>query len=174
MGHRPSPANPCYGTHQLLDLVRTLYDSVTAADIPLSAELVAGYINGRYAWSAQDWMRWPAAREVQISTDAWKQVGLVLDVENGDARPEQANGWIIGATASSGYVPTIYGKAQSLQEVRRLVSEGGLTCDYWLADWTGSFHLPEGYALCQYAAPGHGSPGHYDLSAVADWWPKVA
>lgn len=149
-----------------------MYDSTTPGVIPATVELVAGYINGEYAWSAGDWARFPPARCVQISTDAWKQVGLVLDVERGDATPEQANGWVIGAARSSGWVPTLYGTKATLDRCRALVDEAHLEADYWLADWTGESHLPAGYRVCQYAAPGHGSPGHYDLSLVADDWPR--
>lgn len=152
--------------------MRTMFDSTNARDIPVNAALVAGYANGRYAWSPADWKRWVAQSHVVISVDAWYHAALVLDVEFGDARPEQVNGWIIGAEKATGWTPTLYGTKSTLDRCKVLVAQGKLEADYWLAEWTRVPHLPAGYAACQYAAPGHGSPGHFDMSVVADWWPR--
>src|SRR5712692_6733146 len=35
----------------------TMFDSVTAGNIPANAAAVGGYINGRYKWSMADWQR---------------------------------------------------------------------------------------------------------------------
>lgn len=152
--------------------MRTMFDSTTPRAIPSNAVLVAGYANGRYAWSPLDWKRWPAAAHVVISVNAWYASALVLDVENGDATPEQANGWIIAAERVTGWTPTLYGTKETLDRCKVFVAQANLACDYWLAEWTGIPHLPSGFAACQYAAPGHGSPGHFDMSVAADWWPR--
>lgn len=152
--------------------MRTMFDSTTARDIPINVALAAGYANGRFAWSATDWKRFPPSSHVVISVNAWYHSAIVLDVETGDATPEQVNGWIIGAEKATGWTPTLYGTKSTLDRCKLLVAKGKLTCDYWLAEWSGVAHLPAGFAACQYAAPGHGSPGHFDMSVVADWWPR--
>jgi hypothetical protein len=149
-----------------------MFDSTSARDIPVNAQLVAGYGNGRYLWAPSDWHRFPPATHVVISVNAWYPHAIVLDVEGGDATPEQANGWIIASQATTGWVPTLYGTRATLDRCRRLANIGHLDCDFWLAEWTGIPHLPPGFAACQYAAPGHGSPGHFDMSVVADNWPR--
>lgn len=152
--------------------MRTMFDSDQPEAIPSTAQLVAGYVTGTGAWSPMQWARWPPARHVAISRNAWYHYAIVLDVENGAAKVEQANGWIIGAGPASGWVPTIYGSRSTLDRCKLLVAQGKLDCDYWLADPDGIPHLPAGYAACQYAWPGRGSPGHFDMSVVADWWPR--
>lgn len=151
--------------------MRTMYDSVTPADIPTGAELVAGYINGRYRWSPPEWARWAAAKCVYITVTAAYDVALVLDVEAGNAVPTDAPSWVQRAGPATGWVPTLYGTRATLEQCSRLMPKS-VRYSTWLADWTGHEHLPAGYDLCQWAAPGYGSPGHYDLSAVADDWPR--
>jgi hypothetical protein len=149
-----------------------MYDSVTAADIPPEAVMVGGYVNGAYAWSEADWARFPDAVHVTFSTDALDTDALVLDVEFGDARPAQAPGWVRAAQVVTGCVPTLYGSAATVAACNRLIRAARLVCDFGLADWTGHAHLPPGFAFCQYASPTQGSGGHFDVSMVADDWPR--
>jgi hypothetical protein len=149
-----------------------MYDSTTAADIPPEAELVAGYINGRYAWKASDWTRFPTAKKAYITVTASEYMAIILDVERYDATPEQAPGWVRESGRLTGWVPTIYGSRYTLALVRPLMIASGLDCDYWMADPTGFAHLPLGCSLCQYSWPGRGSAGHYDVSLVVDSWPR--
>src|SRR5947209_2784972 len=148
--------------------MRTMYDSVTAADIPSDAKVVAGYINGRYAWSEADWARFPSAQQVRITITAATNDGDVLDVEQGDATPDEAPGWIRARQAAGLAVPTIYCSRSVLPTVRAVCD--GLRYDVWTADYTGVPHLGDGSAATQYADPAFGSGGHYDVSLCADWW----
>jgi hypothetical protein len=150
-----------------------MFDSVSATEIPREAALVAGYGDGAYKWTPQDWALFPPARCVVIATTAGFFTAIVLDVEAGDATPEQAPLWIVGAKRATGWVPTLYGTKATLDRCRLIVANAGLDCDFWLADWTGIPHLAAGYAACQYAAPGHGAGGHFDQSVVAAWWPRT-
>jgi hypothetical protein len=152
--------------------MRTMFDSTTPWDIPADAQLVMGYVNGQYAWRAQDWRRFPVMRRVALSVSAFYFHAIVLDVEGQDASPDQANGWVIGAARASGWVPTLYGSEATLDRCKVLIAEARLDCDYALADPDGIPHLPAGYGVCQYAWPDRGSPGHFDMSVVADWWPR--
>jgi hypothetical protein len=148
------------------------YDSTSAADIPVDAPRAAGYVNGAFRWTPDDWGRFPAAARVTISIDAFDPVGDVLDVEQGDAKPEEANGWVAARQARGLWRPTIYGSASTLALVRPLMARGGLECDWWLADPTGVLHLPDGAMACQAQWPGKGSAGHYDVSLCDDRWPR--
>ena len=43
--------------------MRIMYDAVTAANIPVDAQIVAGYVGGNsYTWSPADWARFPRAQ----------------------------------------------------------------------------------------------------------------
>lgn len=151
--------------------MRTMYDSVTAHDIPTSAHMVAGYVDGRYKWSAADWSRFPHAMKVKIAVSASTNNGNVLDCESGDATPAQCPGWIKMRQKAGLARPTIYCNHSTMAAVQHACS--GLHYALWIAEWNGHAHSISGAAAVQYADPGHGSGGHYDLSAVYDdsWHP---
>ncbi|MFI5782271.1 hypothetical protein [Nocardia sp. NPDC051570] len=151
-------------------MTRTMYDSTSAKDIPADAAMVAGYIDGRFKWSQSDWARFPKAIKVHIAVDPHADAGEVLDVEQGDSRPDQAPGWIRMRQAAGVKRPTIYCNRSTWPAVQAACK--GLTYASWVAEWTGHAHEIEGAVACQWADPGHGSPGHYDLSLVVDdSWP---
>lgn len=152
-----------------------MYDSVTAEHIPANAAMVAGYVDGRYRWSAADWARFPGAVKVRVAVFASTNDGDVLDVEPGDATPDQAPGWVLRRLAAGHPRPTIYTLASWASEVRRRLAGAGLRRDQyalWIAHYTGNPAQREGDAeAVQYADP-PGSGGHFDLSTVYDpAWP---
>jgi hypothetical protein len=83
----------------------TMYDAWSAAALPADAQIVAGYLRG----GDYDAMvaRFPHARHVGISTSA-EVAGDVLDIENGDAVPYQAPGWVQWRIDHGVYRPALY------------------------------------------------------------------
>jgi hypothetical protein len=77
-----------------ISAIRIMWDSTTPLAIPLNAQLVAGYVDGRYAWPRSAWARWPADRTVTIAVDIGTTSADVLDVEAGAADPAQARVWV--------------------------------------------------------------------------------
>lgn len=151
--------------------MRTMYDSVTASDIPTNATMVAGYIDGAHKWSNSDWQRFPHATKVRIATNASTNDGHVLDVEPGAAKLSEAPGWVKKRQAAGIKRPTIYVQKSRLDDVKKALE--GLKYALWVADWTGAPHKITGAAAVQYASPSSGAGGHYDLSAVYDdQWPR--
>lgn len=153
--------------------MRTMYDSVSPGAIPVTAQLVAGYVDGRYAWSAADWARFPNSTHVRIAVFPSTNDGVVLDVEPGDATPVQAPGWVQMRRAA-GVDPTVYCSLTDWPAVRRAFAAAGVPePHYWIAAYPGNgTALYDGAVAHQYADP-PGSGGNYDLSAVADFWPGV-
>jgi hypothetical protein len=152
--------------------MRTLYDSTTADDIPTTVEVVAGYVDGRYAWSAADWARFPGAVKVRIAVRASTNDGHVLDVEPGDATPVEAPGWV-AMRRRAGVDPTVYCNLSDLPTVRAAFDAAGVAQPhYWVARYDGVADIPAGCIAKQYMND-PGSGGHWDLSAVADYWPGV-
>ncbi len=146
-----------------------MYDSTSPGDIPATAEMVAGYIDGAYAWSPSGWARFPAAVKVTVATQPGTDAGDVLDVELGDATPAQAPAWIRMRQTAGLTVPTIYCASFAVPQVRQLCA--GLRYALWVAEWTGHPHAVAGAVAVQYADPSS-SGGHYDLSLVTDpGWP---
>ncbi len=151
-----------------------MYDGINAlaAGIARSfpkAAMVAGYLNGQFAWSQAEWALFPNAHHVTISITAGANVGDVLDVESGDATPDQTAGWIAMRKAAGLYRPTIYCSLDVIPAVRVGTGRYILDKDYdiWVANFTGVPHQVPGCAATQYE-----STANYDVSAVYDTaWP---
>lgn len=141
-----------------------MYDSVTAANIPSTAQVVAGYLNGLYAWSTADWHRFPDAIWVTIVVTA-TNAGMVLDCEKGDATPADCPAWIKRRQKAGVAVPVIYCSLADMPAVQAFCA--GLVFGIWCADWTGQAHIPDGAVACQYAAL-----GSIDVSLCAPGWPR--
>lgn len=155
-------------------MTRRMYDSTNAADIPTTAQMVAGYLApSPYAWSAADWARFPHAVKVRIAVRAYTDDGHVLDVESGDATPAQAPGWVQMRRAA-GADPTVYCSASAWPTVKAAFAAAHVAePHWWIAAYPGGGPvIPAGAVAHQYADP-LTSGGHYDISAVADHWPGV-
>jgi len=160
---------------------RTMLDGIDtdAAGIArLSPQMVAYYVNGRYAWSAAQIAMFPHANHVTISVTASADAGDVLDVETGDATPAQAEGWIAKRKAAGLYRPTIYCSRSTIPAVRAGTGSYVLGKDYdiWVADYTGTPHVVASSvvggvtAIC--AATQYENTANWDVSAVYDdGWP---
>lgn len=157
--------------------MRTMYDAVTASNIPRNAAMVAGYIDKikLEPWSAADWARFPSAVKVQIVKKASTNAGHVLDVEPGDATPAQAPGWVRMRRAA-GADPTVYMNASTWPAVRAEFQAAGVAPPhYWVAKYDGSPTWGVDWADLGCVAKqylGDVAPG-IDVSSVADFWPGV-
>ncbi|UOZ05439.1 hypothetical protein [Amycolatopsis sp. WQ 127309] len=152
--------------------MRTLYDAVTAAHIPSTAAMVAGYIDKikLAPWTAADWARFPDAVKVEIVKKATTNAGHVLDVEPGDATPAEAPAWV-RLRRAAGADPTIYCNAATWPAVRAAFRAAGVAePHYWIARFDGDPAIPAGAVAKQYR--GDVAPG-YDVSSVAGHWPGV-
>lgn len=149
--------------------MRTMLDAVLPDNIPLTAQVVAGYVDGpRSQWPWSGWMRFAGHVRVAIAVTASCDNGHVLDVERYDATPEQAPGWVL-RRREAGCDPSVYiGKARWARCQAAFAAQGVAEPHWWIADWTGAAHLPEGATACQW------TPGPlYDTSCVLDFWPGV-
>jgi hypothetical protein len=136
-----------------------MYDAVTPGNIPTSAQVVAGYIDGDYAWSSEDWNKFPNAEKVLITVTG-SLIGNVADVENGDMTPEQAPEWIRAKQSAGRRGVTIYCNRATLGSVWQACRGH---CYYiWVADWSGSPHAIGGTVATQYSNVNNA----YDMSRV--------
>lgn len=146
-----------------------MYDSTDYTSIPTGATMVAGYIDGRYAWSSDAWNSFPNARKVKIAVFPTTQGGDVLDVENGDATPAQAVSWV-QARRNAGADPVVYCNRSTWPQVTQAFTAAGVAQPlYWIADWTWAAHIPSGAVACQW-----GAYGRFDVSEVGPDWPGGA
>lgn len=143
-----------------------MYDSVNAFKIPAGATLVAGYIDGKYAWTAAEWQHFPRAHRVEIAVLATTDNGRVIDCEKGDATPEQAVEWVKMRRASKVHKlggPAVVYTDRSQWPVVRAAFAAAKEAEplWWIADWTNAAHIPVGAVACQY----RNTPG-FDVSVV--------
>ena len=155
-----------------------MFDSVTISDIPKGAGMIGAYANGRWANYPEARRTFPTETVVSISVNGHhNELAHVLDVERGDSDPVAFVPWATAMADQHVVRPTAY---INLGAVGQLMAyqPHGIVPDLWVADWTGEPHsltIPGAHVVAvQYAAPGHGSWGHFDVSAVYDdtWHPR--
>jgi hypothetical protein len=154
-------------------------DSTIAADIPVQGtQLAMGYVNGRYAWSVQDWARFPDAGHVTIDVNGHAPTADVLDVESGDASVSQAPSWAKLHNRASSFPAVIYCSRDILTPLFNAMDANGLRIGHdfkiWIATLDGTRTVADmtGVVAVQYAGE-LGTGGHYDESIVYDdtWKP---
>lgn len=155
--------------------MRTMYDAVTWANIPVNVRMVAGYPGGLYAWPDRAWERFPKAVKIRVAVTAAEHSSPgarfhVLDVENGDATPAQAPGWCQEERAR-GEDPSVYCNASTWPAVKAAFASARVAGPhYWIAHYDGVAEVPAGAVAKQYLG---GPTAPVDVSAVADYWPGV-
>jgi hypothetical protein len=164
-------------------MTRIMRDSTTAADIPLSGcQLVAGYSNGQFMWTPEDWARFGGMPKVRIDVNGSNSSGAgVLDVEPRDTTPAEAVTWVQHRRALfPGSVPTIYCNRSTSVLVQAAMHDHGLMLatmyTLWIATLDGTKTLPDmrGVVAVQYAGQAQ-TAGHYNESIVYDdtWHPSI-
>lgn len=160
--------------------MRRMYDSTTARDVPKGAAMVAGYVDGLYENADELRRLHPGATLVTITIHGAAGANA-FDTEPGNAGPAAAARWAC-AELSAGRRPTVYTMASWLPTVRAEVAKQcgsrAHLVSYWVAQYDGVGKVPAGCVAKQYlhGDAGHAgaySGGHYDVSAVADYWPGV-
>lgn len=147
----------------MFESYRTMYDSVTPDQIPAGrGDLVVGDIDGRYAWTPENWDRFAQNVKVLITVTGDLRA-QVADCESSDLTPQQVRTWIEKREAAGLRGTTVYVNRQNLP---KLISAcRGLHYYLWVADWTGHPHQVPGAVATQY----YNDPSQaYDLSAVYD------
>jgi hypothetical protein len=152
-------------------MTRILYDGINtdAHLIPANAQMVAGYVDGLYAWSDADWARFPNAVKIRIAVFADTNDGHVLDCEPGNNTPAESVDWVL-MRRKAGVEPTVYcGRNTWWPQIRAAFAARAVPePHYWVADYSTGQQIPSGAIALQYA-----DMGSYDLSVVADYWPGV-
>jgi hypothetical protein len=145
-----------------------MYDGVTASRVPSDGWGVAGYVNG--SWPSYQALvnRFPHLAHISITVNA-QGTALVLDVEDKDATPQQAPGWVQRMRAKGIPYPVVYMNASAWQSVKNEFAAQGVRPPlYWVAKYDGVAVVPAGAIAKQ-----HTNTAGYDVSAVADYWPGV-
>ena len=172
-------------------MTRVMRDSTTAADIPINGtQLVAGYINGKYAWPDEGYGRFPGIPHVFIDISGDHPHAGVLDVEPGCAPIEAAPPWVRARRRllPDAYPPILYANRTTLTPLFNALEADGLHVvrDFrlWIATLDGTRKVADmtGVTAVQYKRgrnrdeQGHWTEepgpavaeGHFDESIVYD------
>lgn len=141
----------------------TIYDAVDVAAIPASATTLLAYIDGDYVTLPAVRARFPKATILTVTTNGRSKADI-CDVESGDATP---------AIAAQGVRDGLYDNVYSALENEDALFDllAGKDWNWFAADPTGEEHLVPRSVATQWAWPGHGSPGNFDISVTNGVWP---
>ena len=134
------------------------YDAVNVAALPAGGDWYLGYIDGMNTTGhyAKVRARFPTATILKVTTTG-QNAADICDVESGDATVQIAVNGVKG-----GLYDIVY--SQTSNQAALTAGLKGRQWGYFAADPTGVPHLVPGSLATQWAWPGYGSPGNYDIS----------
>lgn len=122
----------------------TMYDSVNLAEIPPTADAVAGYVNGRWPTYSQLAKKFPKAHHLSIAVSANADADC-LDVEPLDATNLQAPAWFRRQKQlRPDHKPTLYTSLSNVMALVDTLKTAGIKPDeyhVWSAHYTHTEHL---------------------------------
>lgn len=153
-------------------MTRSMFDGITPVSVPAGAAAVAGYVGGNWPSYSALVAKYPGALHVSIAVNSGEDA-RVLDVEQGDATPDQAPGWAARQRAKGNPYPVIYCNTSTWPEVRAAFAAQGVPEPlYWVAAYVTDPAqvpaIPAGAIALQYY-----DFGGYDASVIADYWPGL-
>jgi hypothetical protein len=151
----------------------TMYDSTDVnTGLPVShPEAVAGYVNGK--WPSYNGLvkRYPGAKHLSIAVNTSADARC-LDVETGDATPDQAPAWVRRQHARGVKRPVVYANTSTMPAVVAALEHDSIKRDeylVWTAHYTGVPHIEPGSDATQYESVE--TAGHnYDASLCQPWF----
>ena len=120
-----------------------MFDSVDLSQIPANPQAVAAYTDGEFANAAEASRRFPNAHLLTIAVSAAHDA-MALDIETGDARPEDAPAWFARQKTRGVTRPCLYASAFVMDtEVLPALKTAGISpasVRIWTAHYTGVAH----------------------------------
>lgn len=130
----------------------TMFDSISVSEIPKNAEAVAGYVGGYWPTFEELVKRFPRAHKLSIAVNSHEDADC-LDVEKGDATPQDVPGWYMRQRLKGKKLPCFYASLSVMPEVVKELHDHGINRNavrLWVAHWTNEPHIPVGYDACQW------------------------
>lgn len=153
--------------------MRVMYDGINTdakkiKEVIKPGDLVAYYIDGRYAWSTEEIALFPHNTHVTITVLG--NPADVADCETGDLSPQSAAEWVVRQRHHGYLRPTIYRSLSVMRDIRQ--STGNLIMgrdwDSWVADYDNN----PASVYPDSAAKQFRSTDDWDMSEVYDdLWP---
>lgn len=147
-----------------------MYDSVDVLTLPAGADLYAGYDDGAWPDAPAIAARFPGARVLRVTTDPADNLGDVLDVERGDARPQDLPGWVKRRRSGLVSWPWGYCNASTWPAARQACIDARVAEPLW---WVAAYPGPGPVLYPGAVAHQWASTAGFDVSVVAGWVPGL-
>ncbi len=152
-----------------------MYDAIEfkTAGIPVgNPAAVAGYVGGKWPDFPEAVARYPHAKHLSIAVNAGERA-RALDIETGDATPNQAPGWFHDKADKSNGKPVFYGDEEKMLAFEEALRDAGIhRWEYlvWKAHYAGTGpRIDPGSDATQYESVER--PGvNYDVSLCEPWF----
>jgi hypothetical protein len=151
--------------------VRTSYDSINVRALPAGADLYLGYDDGNWPDADEIARTFPGKTVIRTTVNPADNEGDCLDVEKGDATPNDAPGWIQRRREAGHQGPLVYcSEALRSAVVAAFASARIPLPGLFIAAYPG-----EGPVLQRPTDVGHqyASNANYDTSVVVDYLPGI-
>ena len=155
-------------------MTRRMFDSISLQNLLKvrlePTDVLAGYDDGHWPDAKTIAYRFPHRTVVRITTNPADNEGDCLDVENGDATPLNAPGWVYRRRAAGHAGPLVYCSLSAWPEVKGAFAWAKMPPPgYWVAAYPG------GGAVIPPGAVGHQWKdwGPYDESVIIDYLPGI-
>lgn len=129
-----------------------MYDSVDPSQIPASAPAVAGYVGGAWPDYSAEVRRWPHAHHLSIAVNASEDAEC-LDVENGDATPDEVPAWFDRQERRGVHRPCLYASISAVPTIVDVMTKHGVPRSryrVWAAHYTYEPHIEPGCDATQW------------------------
>lgn len=135
----------------------TMYDSIEVEQIPSKPQAVAGYKGGRWPTFELLLVKFPRAKHLSIAVNATENADC-LDVEIGDATPQDVPEWVKRQIQRGIRRPCVYANLSTMPAVITQLQLHGLRnrVRLWVAHYTHLPHIPSGYDACQWSDKAYG------------------
>ena len=151
-------------------MTRVMYDAVNPLDCPPGGDVYAGYDDGAWPDAAELGARFPGKPVLRITVFPEDTFGHCLDVENGDATPRKAPGWVARRRQAGLLYPWVYCSQDLWPTVQDAFRAAGVSQPLW---WIASYPGPGPVMIP--GAVGHQFVDHggFDQSVIADYIPGL-
>lgn len=120
----------------------TMFDATNVSQIPSNAVAVAGYVNGHWPTFDQLHTSFPHSHRLSIAVSVAADAEC-LDVEQGDATPDQAPAWVKRQIANGVKRPVVYTSVSQAARVMSALERAGIPRSQfrlWTAHYTFKPH----------------------------------
>lgn len=128
-----------------------MFDSIDLSQFPANPRAVAGYVGGFWPTYHDLQSRFPGALKLSIAVNASEDADC-LDIEPGDATPQEAAGWVRRQHVRGVHRPGVYSSISSMGLVLVQLASAGIArheVNVWTAHYTFDSHRcgPSEYGL---------------------------